>query len=264
MVSSTRSLACIVAFILFVAVCPAVANDTPEDPGAGPVIAYLNECLAAHLQQKDTCPEPQIAPDNSSSAQRVASRLARASYYVKIQELEKATTEVDAAIAVDANSAQAHHLAARISMVLGDSDRTQREAITAHKLAPNDPAIHMTYALMLQGRQANTESIREMEAVIAAHPDYLFAHEQRGLQLMRLGDLIRFGPPAYAAALVDFNYLVEHAAKPNANLLANRARAFLALGRSQSAVADLSAAIELEPHSVELLARRASAYSAAD
>jgi Tfp pilus assembly protein PilF len=261
-----RYLLCVVstiACISFAASHAAFAQANREDPGAGPVIGRLTKCLIAHAKGHDeACPEPTLAPNDASRPKRVASHLARANYYIEIQQLEKALAETDAAIAVDPNNAGAHHLAARLLMVLGGGERAQREVILARKLAPNDPAIHVTYAIMLLGRQADFESLKELKAIVAAHPHYLFAREQLAQLLMQFGQSNserRF----YEAALAQYDFVIRQS-RPDANLLARRAEALLATGEPKTAAADLSEALKLDPDRSDLLLARANAYVVAE
>ena len=245
-------------FTLAVTCASAQTSSIVVDPGAGPITASRSPCLIAHLTKRDECPEPRLLSDNSAPADRVASRLARASYYVDIQEIEKALVETDAALAIDPDYTPARHLAARLSMVLGDGERAQRDAFLARKHAPDDPAIRTTYAIALQGRQANAESFTELTAIIKANPRFLFAREQRAELLMRASffDNMAF---QYAVALEDYNYVIENG-ETTANLFASRARAFRGAGRPDSAAADLSSALKLEPDRYDLLTARADAY----
>ncbi len=68
---------------------------------------------------------------------------------------------------------------------------------------------------------------------------------------------MRFG--WYEVALANLNFLIER--RVTTKLLTERADAFLALDRPQSAAADLSAALEQEPDSPFLMKARAEAYA---
>ena len=246
------------AVLLFCAAVDASADRDSADPGAGPIPGRISPCLIAYRQHRDSdCPEPKVVDQASSIAEQVGNRLARVSYFIEIEELEKALAEVDLVLAVDSNNARAHHLAARLSMsmALSDGERAQREAVVALKLAPDDPAVRTTYAIALEARQAKSEALKELNAVVKAHPDYLFAHEQRALLLLCCGFA--------GGALGEYNYLIDRS-KPSATLFASRAQAFIAAHLPKDAVADLSAAIKLDPDSPELLSARANAYTLAE
>jgi Tfp pilus assembly protein PilF len=252
-----------IAWISFATIHMAFAQASTEDPGAGPVTGRLTKCLIAHHQGHDeVCPEPTLAPDHASRSKRVASRLARANYYIEIQQLEKALSETDAAIAADPDNAGAHHLAARLLMILGDTERLQREVILARKQAPNDPAIRVTYAIMLQGRQGSFESLKELQAIVSSHPHYLFAREQLALLLMRLGQS-NSERRYYEAALAQYDFIIRQS-RPDPNLLARRAEALLASGEPKTAASDLTEALKLDPDRSDLLLARANAYVVAE
>ena len=229
-------------------------NTLQTDAGAGPILVQVTDCLMANrTHQGAPCPEPQVSKSNAK-AEQIASHLARAWYFVDMQDLQLARAETDAALGIDPNDVKARHLAARLSLTLGDLSRAQADLELARKQAPDDPDIRTTYAIFLQSKPADLESLREFQAVILAHPGHFYAREQASDLLMRLGQ--------YDVALANLNYVIER--KPGTSLLVKRAEAFFALGRVQSAIADLSEAIKREPNDVNLIVARADAYAHAD
>ena len=230
------------------------ATTRQSDLGAGPIVAHVTACLMANRSHRGApCPEPPVATFGGN-AERVANRLERAWFFVDMQDFDKARVETGLALAIDANDLKAHLLSARLALTLGDLPRAEADLAIARKQAPNDPDVGATYAFLLQSRPAQLESLREFEAVISKHPHHHFAREQRAALLMWLGQ--------YSAALKDLNFIVDDNL-PNADSLVRRSEAFLALGKPRSAVADLSAAIKLEPNQFMLLAARANAYAMA-
>jgi hypothetical protein len=226
-----------------------------SDLSAGPIVAHVTACLMANRTHRGTpCPEPQVS-QAVGNAERVANRLERAWFFIDMQDFDKARTETELALGIDSNDLKARHLSARLALTVGDIARAEADLAIARKQAPDDPDVRATYAMLLQSRPAELESLREFEAVILKHPHHRFAREQRAALLMRLGQ--------YSAALVDFNFIVDDN-PPNTNSLVRRSEAFLALGKPQSAVADLSAAIKMEPNQFILLVARADAYAQAN
>jgi predicted Zn-dependent protease len=229
-------------------------NTRESDAGAGPIRVHVTDCLIANRTHKGApCAEPQLS-QSGDKAQQLASHLDRAWYFVDMQELEQARAEADAALGIDPNDLKTRHLAARLSLTLGDLPRAEADLERARKQAPDDPDIRTTYAIFLQSKPANLESLREFQAVILRHPSHLYAREQASDLLMRLGQ--------YEVALANLNFIIER--MPSTSLLVKRAEAFLALGRFQSAVADLSDAIKREPNDINLIVTRAEAYAHAD
>lgn len=232
--------------------CAAADKNTREsDAGAGPIRVHVTDCLVANRTHKGAlCPEPQVSQSGDRTKQ-LASHLERAWYFVDMQELGQARAEADAALVIDPDDFKARHLSARLSLTLGDLPRAEADLERARKQAPDDPDIRTTYAIFLQSKPADLQSLRELQAVILRHPSHFYAREQASDLLMRLGQ--------YDVALANLNFIIER--MPSTSLLVKRAEAFLALGRFQSAVADLSDAIKREPNDGNLIITRAEAYA---
>lgn len=250
-----RTLICVAALTV-IAAADARAMDPnakQADAGAGPIKMRVTKCLVANKSHSGTpCPEPQLSA-GGNQAQQIASHLARAWYFIDMQDLKRARSEADAILAIDPKDLQARHLSARISLTLADIPRAEADLDLARKQAPEDPDLHATYAKLLQYRPADTESLREFLAVVQKHPSHLYAREEAAQLLMKSRE--------YRVALANFNYLIEH--KPSGELFVQRAQAFLALGQPQSAAADFSSALVLDPENYILLVSRAEAYALA-
>lgn len=226
-------------------------NTQQSDLGAGPINTRVTACLLANRSHVGApCPEPQVS-QSGDKAEQAASRIARAWYFIDMQELEKARAETDLALAINPDDVKARHLAARISLTLADLPRAEADLDLALEQLPDDADIKTTHAIILQAKNAGLESMRELQAIIREHPDHLIAREQAALLAMRFG--------WYEAALANFNFVLERRA--TTKLLTERANAFLALGRPQSAAADLSAALQQEPDNPLLVKARAEAYA---
>lgn len=225
-----------------------------DDLGAGPVAMRITPCLlAARIQQGAPCPEPSLRAGGTAS-ERAADHLARARYFIDLQDLKSADGEIDAALAADPGSAQAHHLAARLALTVGDIAKAEREIAIARTQAPGDLDIHATYAAVLQTRPAPTEALAELNAVLAKKPDHLYARFQRAALHMDNGNAL--------AAFGDLDFLVKLDPR-NIQYRAMRADALMELHRPAAAAADLTAALELAPQQFSLLTARARAYELA-
>jgi len=244
------SIACFVALVATRAFA-LETNTQQSDFGAGPINIRVTACLVANRSHVGSpCPEPQVS-QSSDKAEQVASRIARAWYFLDMQQLEKARDEADLALAVDPDDVKARHLAARISLTLTDLPRAEADLEVALKQAPDDADVKTTHAIILQTKNASLQSMREFQAVIREHPDHLYAREQAALLCMRFG--------WYEVVLANLNFVIER--RVTTKLLTERADAFLALDRPQSAAADLSAALKREPDNPFLMKARAEAYA---
>lgn len=226
-----------------------------DDPDAGPVRIARSECFLAKVNKTGKlCPEPAVVAGDA------ASYLARARYFMEMEEHGKALADVDAVLVIDGDDAYAHHLAGRLAYTLQDIERADREMVAARRLRPGDPRIDTSYAMVLTGRRANAEALRVLSGVIARHPEYLFARWQRARLYSYLGECC--GSGNFLAALPDFDVLIRQTAA-NTPLLAGRAHVLLALGRAKAAASDLTAALQLAPHRSPLIRNRATAYARA-
>jgi tetratricopeptide (TPR) repeat protein len=223
------------------------------DPGAGPVRVGPTPCLLAiRTHREPPCREPQVAT-NASKGEQVSSHLARAHYFIDIQQLESALAETKAARAVAPDSAEAAHLAARLALSLRDFDSAEADVKTARHLAPDDADIAASAAFILEIKQAPLEALRAFEAILKGHPDHRFALEQHAALLTKLHRAHK--------ALADYDRLMK-ISPPDVNLLQARAQAYLAVNRPKDAVVDLSAAHAIAPNRIDLMIALAEAQVA--
>jgi tetratricopeptide (TPR) repeat protein len=224
-----------------------------SDMGAGPIVARMTACLVANRSHRGTpCPEPEVS-QASDNTERVANRLARVWYFIDTQDFDKARMEIDLALGIDPADLTARHLSARLALTVGDLPRAEADLAIARKQAPDDPDIHSTYAVMLESKPADLEALREFGAVIRTHPDHVYARQEAARLLVKFGH--------FDVALENLNVVVER--RPTVNVLVQRSETFLALGKPQSAAADLSAAMKIEPGQFMLMVARGDAYAAA-
>lgn len=224
------------------------------DPGAGPVRVGPSACLLAiRAKQGTSCPEPQIDATAGKALQAKA-HLARAHYFIDIQELEKAYAEAKAAQAAMPENVEALHLAARLGLSTQDFEGAEAALAAARRLAPDDVDVAATAAFFQQVKQAPVESFRSFDEILQKHPDHKFAREQHAALLMQFH---RAGE-----ALADYDHLMKSSA-PDINLLQARAEAYLALNRPKEAAVDLSAAHAIAPNRIDLMTALAKALVAA-
>ncbi len=235
--------------ILAAATQPAIA--VQRDLGAGPVAMRVTPCLIAKASGQQPCPEPALPENNGTASVKIAAYLARAWFFIDLQQLQYAVKEIDAAIALAPNNPKVRHLSARVARSVGDLARAQGDIAIAMKLTPNDPDIRATHAELLEILPAPREALHEFDKIVAERPTHLYSRMKRAQLLLNSGRPV--------AALRDLDFLVE-SDEQNADFLAMRGEANLAAGRPQKAVTDLSVALAIEPHQLILVARRALAY----
>lgn len=242
----------VLAAVLVACAAPAFAVD---EPGAGPIVVRSNPCfIANHARSGPRCPEPEVAT-NGSSAERAANRLARARYFIDMQDIAAARREAELAVSIDESDRTARLLSARLAITGGDVARAERDLGILRARIADDADVNATYATLLLSKNAGDEALREFHGIVARHPGHLYAREQRARLLMMAR--------RYDAALADLNVLVDaDPAGTNARVL--RSEALLALKRPLPATADLTAALEARPDQFFLLVARASAYAEAE
>jgi Tfp pilus assembly protein PilF len=229
------------------------APTNEPDPGAGAILMQITPCLIAlRSGEGERCPEP-LLPDGGADNVRVAAHLARAKFFIDMQNLSKAVAEVDAALALDPADVKARHLSARLAYTTQNFPRAESEIAIALQQASDDPDVQATYAVIVEARPAPVEALRQLEAIIARHPDHAYSRLQRARMLV---DCCRA-----REALDDLDFLVEHGPLTLA-VLGLRARANRDVGLPQAAADDYSAALAIDPQRFDLLMGRAEAYAA--
>ena len=230
------------------------AQSLLDDPDAGPLHGQPSACfLAAVNKSAKQCPVPDVKAGNA------ALFLARARFFIGMQEFDKALADVDAALAITPNDIEARHLAGRIAQTIGNHERAEQEFVALRKHKPDDPRINTSYAVMLSGK-ANGQALRILTHVIEKNPDYLFARWERARLYSQLGVCCTI--EYFVPAVADFAFLIQNT-PPNATLRSMRANALSRLGHDKEAVVDLTVALELAPGRSDLLQSRAKASAAA-
>lgn len=232
---------------------PALANGGTEreDLGAGPIAVTVTPCLIALKSRVGApCSEPPLRAGGTRD-DNVADRLARARYFIDLQDFPKSLGEIDEALKIDPTSMVAAHMSARLGLTLMDFARAERDIAVARAAAPDNVDVRATYAMVLQTRGAGAEAMVELSAIIESHPDHLYSRLERAKINLAHGMAYR--------ALNDISHLV---AKYPTNFVYRslRAQAYLKLDQPLAAIADLTAALETQPGAFPLLVERARAY----
>lgn len=235
----------------------AAADRTGEINGAraGLLAQRTAPCLLAQrTKQGPGCVEPALLT-SGTSGERLANRIARARYFIDIENYDRARDELDIAIGIDPRDAEAHHLAGRLAMTLGDFERADRHLRTAHSLSPDNPDIHASYAQLFLSKEAPLESVREFSEILRKHPNHRFSRWRRANLAIQFRQ--------YDAALFDLNVLIE-SDPGDLRLRGLRADVFGRLGRSDGAIADLTAILEQRPDQFITRIERARVFAQAD
>jgi tetratricopeptide (TPR) repeat protein len=230
----------------------AAAADDPIPP-AGLIEVASNACLLAKSGHGQPCPEPQL-PDGGDVQQLVAAHLGRALFLIKTYELNKALSEADAALGLDPANVEARHLVARLAMSTGDLARAERELLIAMRAAPDDLNLRATNAIRLQLVRARGPALRELNAILAQHPEHAFSREARAKLLLSMRRA--------KGAIADLDVLLADD-NPKAILWSLRAAAYLQANEPQDAIADFNKALEDHPGRLDLLSGRMAAYELA-
>ena len=227
-----------------------LSSASANDLGAGPIAMRITPCLIAKASGQQPCKEP-ILPETNDAAARIEAHLTRAWFFIDLQQLKEAVSEVDAALMLDTNDAAARHMSARLALANRDIVRAERDIAIARRQAPSDPDIRATHAELIEIRYDAREAFREFNQILGGHPNHKYSRMKRARLMLETG-LVR-------EALYDLNFLIA-ADELNVAFLSMRGRAHLDVENSKEAAADFTAALVVQPRDFTLLASRARAY----
>jgi tetratricopeptide (TPR) repeat protein len=230
-----------------------IARAAEPEPAAGVIVVQSNPCLMVKYGHGRPCEAPTV-PQTADASQRVAAHLARAQFFVETAELARALSEADAALELDSNNADVHHLAARLAMSMGDLTRAAREIALALQQSPDDANLQATNAVRLELQQTPEAALRAFNDILSRHPDHAFSREARAKLALSMG--------MPADAIADLSILLA-GANPKTELLPLRATAYVQINKPELAIADYTRAMAEHPQQLDLLSGRAIAYALA-
>jgi tetratricopeptide (TPR) repeat protein len=218
-------------------------------PLSGAFHPRTTPCLLAKYRGGQVCDPPSIS-EAAGTKEQVAARIARAHFFVDMQQLPLAVAEADAALKLDADNADVRHLVARLALTTGDFTRAEREVNEALTRRFYDLNIRATRAEYLETNGAPDDAVREHSLVLLFDPRNRFSRTSRAKIYLRYGE--------FRAAIRDLDaLLIEHL---DPNFLVMRASALLALNEPAKAIDDYSASLEIDPGRLHILMKRANAF----
>ena len=165
--------------------------------------------------------------------------VSRGQYHILRGDTLAALTDLDKAIGVDKNRAQAYaQRGVLTALYRNDYDAALADIDRALRLEPNTPSHYINRALIRYYREDLRGAMDDYDKVISLDPTNLIARYNRGLLSLTVG--------AKNDALSDFNYYLQR--EPD-NLMARYNRAILLsdLGEYRAAVGDFDAVLEAYP-----------------
>jgi len=134
-------------------------------------LAFVALTLLVACSSKQTAPEP--VPPTPTPVPQLAPPLVRAQVhtdlgagYYERGQLDVALEELNLAIKIDPNYAQAYNISALVYAVLGDDRKAEQSFAQALQLAPNDSDIHHNWGWYLCTHKRERESLTEFEKAV--------------------------------------------------------------------------------------------------
>ena len=231
----------------------AAADMPASEWTAGPVQMRMSPCLIAHKTGKPGCPEPKLL-ETGEKIDRIQSRLARAQFFIDVQELPQAMAEVDQALLLGPDSWQARLLSARIAMAIPDIERAKRDVKLLSNLRPNDPDVMATAATLKEWVGDPYEAAHDFNLILKKHPTHIYSRFSRARILMEYASA--------QAALPDLDILAA-GDRPDDLFLAMRASANVRIGNLAELISDYNELVRRDPVSLKYLTLRAEANAKA-
>jgi tetratricopeptide (TPR) repeat protein len=233
--------------LLTAAAVPAAAAEPASQMGFVQIRSI--PCAVVKYGNGIKCELPTL-PETGNTQQLLAARTSRAQFFIDMGDLKSALGESDAALTLDPANVDIRHLVARLALSTGDFARAEREINTAIAQRPDDVDLHATHAVYIKTRAWLEEALHEFDDILTKRPDHRFSRQERATLLMSLA--------RPDEAIADLNILI--ADRQDANLLALRGTAHLAMNDAQQAITDFTAALKEAPGRFDLLTGRAMAY----
>ena len=239
---------------LMIVSAASAAGSAAKAPASGLILVRNNPCLMAKYGHGgQPCQAPDL-PDSKDNTQLAQAHLARAKFFIDLEDLPQALRETDAALSLDPGNAAICHFAGRLAMSTGDYPRAEREIAAALQQAPDDADIAASHATLFELQQRPEEALDLYNAILDQHPDHAFS------RLARAKLLLANGRPQQA---VDDLTTLLSGDDPESVLLSLRAGAYLQMAKPELAIADYNKALEQYPNQLDLVMDRAGAYALA-
>lgn len=158
-----------VAFVLFCAIGPAVANESLGTAGPFRMVGGGKCDVGLVAQLQGQCDPPPIDP-RLSAERRSQAEVERALELISLIRMDQAKKSLDAAIAADPRNAKAYKLRARMA-IPGSPASAEADVNAGLLLAPSDSDLLATRAFLSLGRKDMYDAIHAANDAVAAKPD---------------------------------------------------------------------------------------------
>lgn len=211
--------------------------------GAAPEIAAAENARSVCFDQ-DKAVEQRIAACTriiehmqGTNQERFVVYMARARASFARRDYDRALADVNIAIGLFANVAEAYNLRGAIYDRKGDGDHAISDYSSAIRLDPSYAAACANRGLAYLKRGAYDLAITDFNEAIRLDPRYTAAYNGRGVALSRKGD--------HPSAIADFSAAIRLNGS-YANAYNNRGIAYASVGKFDLAITDLEAAIRFD------------------
>lgn len=245
----------------------AAVDAEPDNPGARHLLGLAQRADGDREAARTSFERAvALAPENATY------HLSLAALSLADRDLDGARRELDDSVGLDPNQLQAYLMLAHLALARGDRDEAERQLRLAQRIAPEHPHARVVEGQLLLGRGDHENALRVLTAAAKTAPGDALAQSALGLAYLARGSFA-FAEQAFRnvlaerpemhgmrrvlvetlrrqgrldEALAEADALVQ--AQPD-NALALTAQALLAmqLGRDETAIDSLQAALAREP-----------------
>ncbi len=165
----------------------------------------------------------------------------RGALFLQLQQPDNALRDLNRAIELAPNDAQAYANRGTVYSNLQQYDKALQDLKKAIDLAPDDERFYVSRGVVYAKMEEYDNALRDLNKAIELRPDYTGAYMNRSAVYSKLGQ--------HENALSDSNKAIELASndREKARAYANRGNVYRESGRYDEALRDYKKAIELDP-----------------
>lgn len=218
----------------------------PVEGAATAKASQLQACRAAVLPQDRIKACSQIIAKDAATApdDLFGAYLGRAMALYGIAEYQRALADLNRAIGIKPDSAEALDRRGVLYRKLGQADEAIADHTRAISLAPQMARAYRNRGLARFFKGETDAAIEDYSAAIRIDPKYANTYENRGAAYEQLG--------RYGDAILDYSKTIEFMPR-NADAYTNRGYAYQLNGDRDKAIADYRKAIELDPEQIQAI-----------
>ena len=180
----------------------------------------------------------------------------RAAILAEAKLLKQAIGDMNSAIAVESDNPKLRNTRGYFLLLLKEYSAAEKDFNKAIDLDKEYPQVYNNRGLVFIGQNQFIKAMIDFKTAIKLKPDYVDALNNLGFVYLQMED------PDYSKAVETFSQVLE--TNPEyLNAISNRGRAYFKLENYDSAIADFSQAIELQPANDQYYLHRSEAYKAA-